>query len=66
MIDMTEANTEKKVIKVTKAEYKKIQKAEKKKNRAAAWKIWAIVLLSIADVVMFFVCAISLLIVMIW
>lgn len=63
---MAEENTEKKVIKVTKGEYKKIQKAEKKKNRAAAWKIWAIVLLSIADVVMFFICAISLLIVLIW
>lgn len=63
---MAEENTEKKVIKVTKAEYKKIQRAEKKKNRAAAWKIWAIVLLSVADVAMFFICAISLIIVWLW
>lgn len=61
-----DTNVQKKVIKVTKSEYKKIQKAEKKKNRAAAWKIWAIVLLSVADVAMFFVCVISLIIVLVW
>lgn len=55
--DMADTNIQN--ARVSRAEIKKRQKAEKKRNRAAAWKIWAIVLLSITDVLMFFACVIS-------
>lgn len=41
---------------------KKLRKIEKKRNKAAAWKIWAIVLLSMADVAMLVIVLVSALI----
>lgn len=41
---------------------KKLRRIEKKSNRAAAWKIWAIVLLSLTDATVFVIVLLSVLI----